>query len=457
MTKKHTIDEALVAGLLLSLLVCMSFYIPLSGTGKTTMPELNVSIREKLDIEFTVFDFLGAISIIDNQNITVEVTNTGSTGYNATLTVLVYNLTNLTHLNLMSTYVDSTVVLHPGNTRGQKYIFAPSEEGNYFVKGSVRYGTRVKEIWGSFNVVGFPQPQEPPPSNQTNQTNQTPSEQPPPSSGGGGGGSGGGSNVTSNVTSNQTISITPPTPSTANVTSRNPSTALDYPERIIVYKNITSLLGIKITNDGDTTISGLIMYVSTPIYFSTDVNPKAQQTLVKNQSVTYLISLFTSDAPVGEYTLEFKTISGQLVKQGNVIIDVRESPESLKDLIYLRILNYEFLLNGISSEASGLGSRGYDVSMPFKFITAADEGLELARGYYDEGEYVKAFGVLLDVEQNIRTAVFALGNVQVKLYAVQRADYYLLIFAVPFILLFIIIYRRRKDRRPKLLREAKEE
>lgn len=475
MPKNYTVDEMLVIGLVFSILLCLSFYLPLNQTGKGATSEINTSIREKMDIDFTAFNLPSSISIIDNANITIEVTNTGSTTYNSTMTIYVYNLSNGTQLNLLSTYVDSTRVLYPGNSRGQMYIFAPASEGSYFVKGSVRYSVRVKEIWGSFQATGFsqlPPPPPPPPSgNQTNQTNQT---QPPSSGGGGstggGGGAGGGGQAqqgngtgggtgtgSGTGTSTGTVPITLPSQPPVSIVPSAAAVSLDFPERIIIYRNISSLLGIKVTNTGGATISGLNMYVSTPTLFNTDINPKGKQFIFKNDSLTFLITLFTSDAPIGEYTLEFKMISGSITKEGAVILDVKEAPSTLKDLIYLRILNYRFLVNDISSQINSLGIKGYDVSVPRRFITAAKDGIDRAQAFYDENENVKAFGELLDVEQNLKDAVFTLGNVAVKLYAVQRADYYLLIFVVPVVLFLIILRRRRKDRRPKLLREAKEE
>ncbi len=476
-------DDILNAAFVLSLLVASTFFIPTNITGKMDVPgpDLNVSVAWKYDIEFTSFDFRSQIYLWEMQNITVEVTNTGSVGYNATMTTYIYNLTNTTILNLLSTYVDVTQMLHPGNSRGQRYYFAPSGEGDYFVRASVRYGTRVKEIWGAFSVTTHIQ--EPPPNqNQTNQSNQTngTQEQPPPGGGGtappgGGGGGGGGSGQggqppgtgpgapgtgsgagtgTGNAT-NIVIVMPLPEPVIPAIPGM-PLISIDYPDRIIVYRNISSLLNIRISNTGSTRIEGLMLYVSTPASFTTDINPKRFQTLVMGQNSTFLVSLLT-DAPAGYYTLEFKFIAPGISKEGSVLIEVRDSPESLRDFIEKTIVNYEFLVSEISAETEGVATRGYDASVPSKFLLSAKAGLERARAYYGDKEYVKAFGELLNVEQDIKNAVFTLGNIAVRYYAAEQPTYLILIFLIPLMLFLLIIYRRRKGRRPRLLREAKEE
>jgi hypothetical protein len=478
----HNLDDMLGMVFVLSLLIAVSFFIPTNMTGKLLevhRPDINVSIREKIDIEFTALDYQGTIFLWDTQNITVEVTNTGSTTYNATMTTYVYNLTNGTVLNLLSTYTDFTQLLYPGNSRGQRYIFAPAEVGDYFIRASVRYGARVQEAWGSFKVTT----EQPPPgqgnqTNQTNQTNGTGGQPPPgtgglpptgggggagagggiggggegegPNAGGGGGGAGGG-----NATGPARVRITiPPVPPMELLGV--PLIKLDYPERIIVYRNMSSLLNIKVSNAGTAKIDNLMLYLSTPATFKTDINPKKPQFLIMNQSVMYIVSLSTSDAAVGEYMLEFKFLAPGLSKEGSVLIEVRESPESLKDFIEKRIVNYEFLVSEISAETEGVAIRGYDASQPAGFLLSAKSGLEKARAYYGDKEYVKAYGELLDVEQNIKDAVFTLGNISIRFYARGEPPYLILIFLVPLALFLLIIYKR-KERRPRLLREAKEE
>jgi hypothetical protein len=393
------------------------------------------------------------------QNITVEIQNLGSTDFDAQITETIYNLSNGTKLNQLAVYVDSSVHLNPGNTRMHKVIFVPETLGSYFIKATVHYGQRVAEQWGSFEVIeqNLTQPTAPPP-NQTNETNET---QPPPDGGGGGGGPT--FNGTGNGTGNASIIQVPPAPPGEIVTLppnvSNYSIKLEYPDRIKIYRNITNLLSVKVINNGRNALNNIVFYASYPDIFGIDINPKTPQSLTSfDQSVTYVISLYTSNASLQEYPFDFEVNSNELKSNGTVMLDVRESPESLRELIEEKLINYKILISDISAEIEAASLRNLDVSVPLSFINSAKRGINNTENLYNAARYEDALDELEKVEADIRDAVFTLGNLSLRLYAVQRIDYLLLLFIIAILAALVLVwYRRRRDRRPRLLQRAKEE
>jgi hypothetical protein len=481
--KETNVEQILLVSLLLSFLVSVSFFLPGEITGHGTEFDLTASIREKMSVEITAFTYEPQITIYDIQNITVEITNTGSTEYDASITETIYNITNGTRLNELAVYFDSTVHLYPGNTRGYKTIFLPYGEGSYFIKVTARYGPRIKEVWGSFEVKNETK-EEPPPeqnqtnppqnqSNQTNQTNQTqlpPGDQlPPPGTGGTGGGGGGGNPPKGNITppkggagGGTTTVIGEPVIPIVEITPAaipNVSMKLEYNDTAVIYRNMTNLIGIKVTNDGRNTLRRVSLYSSYPDVFQVDVNPKLPQTILYNQTVLFLVSAYTENATLRDYLYEFDVVSQDIKANGSIILTVKETPANIRQLIELRMLNYRLLMIDISAEIEAASLRGLNISLPMRFMLSAMDGMSRTEVYYMGGDYDTALNELEKVASDIKDSVFTLGNISLRLYEVKRAaEYVFLIFLVPIALAIVLYYyRKRKNRRPRLLRMKKEE
>jgi hypothetical protein len=202
----------------------------------------------------------------------------------------------------------------------------------------------------------------------------------------------------------------------------------------------------------------MMFYSSYPDVFEVDVNPKAAQVLASGDTVTYIISFYTSNASLREYPFEFEITTQELARSGNVTLDVRETPESLRGLIEERLINYRILISDIEVEIDSAARKNLNVFYPTSFIASAKEGINATQAFYDQGRYEDALNELDKVEKDIKDAVFTLGNATLRLYAVQRFDLLLLLLLILIALAIYYIWRRRrKNRRPRLLQRAKEE
>ncbi|MCX6815503.1 MAG: hypothetical protein NT120_01455 [Candidatus Aenigmarchaeota archaeon] len=430
-------EDFLKIAILIFCLVVASFFLPGKITGKAGDAGVDVSVLSRIGMEITFFDYYPVINLSDYQNISVEIMNSGSEDYDARITEFIYNLSGNATLNLSAEYADSSVHLYPGNTRSHIAIYYPPAPGQYFIKLSIRYGGRLSEVWGSFVVLAPPPP-------------------PPPGGGGGGGGAGGGGGGGQGAGQGQIGGLQP----LPNQFSISTDISLDYPQKIIVYKNITYLMGIKVTNVGKYYIDRMTLHTSIPSTFEIDANPKAEQTLNRNSSLIYLVSINSRNTDVGQYKLDFQVTSYYTKKDGSTVVEVQEVPQFLKDMILNNILNYDFLITEISGEIESAANKGYDMSTPNSYINSAIENLNKTKRYYNFGEYDNALKQMERVDEDLKQSVFTLGNITMNIYAYPVVSYYyIILFIIPILIIAFLLYKKskKKNKRPKILERSKEE
>jgi len=428
---------------LLIALVAISFFVP-AKTGNVTAP-MDVSIRNKTVLDIVGLDFKNEISIYDTQNIFGEILNSGATEYDARISITVYNLTSntSTKMNLVSTYVDSSVHMMPGDRRDFSAIFVPPELGWYYIRFSANYNNRVAETWGSFYV-----------SLTGNELNNT---TPPPTNGTNNTGPG------NNNTTGPPINIIV-TPSNGGVIiNKNvfyvPGMVLEYNPSINVSRNETALLGVKVTNTGNMDLTDVTFHISSPDSFAIDIEPKGFQTIRMNESLYFLVSIDPQNATAGEHDLDF-AVSSQYVKQlGTVTVDVSELPSSLQDQALRKLLNYEYLITDIEPEILNYKDMGFDTTLPESYLDSGKQHLQAAWSLYDQGKYQEALDELTIVEGSLKEIAFLLGNFTIFVVHAEAFPWWIIILIILIALFLVAVYRRekKKNKRPRLLEKMSEE
>jgi hypothetical protein len=435
MTFDYSSKEKIYLVTVLALAIGCSFIFPPRITGKGVESSIDISIRDRTAAEMSDLTYSSMITIYETNNITCEISNTGSTSYNSQLFISIYKLINNT-LNLTSIYTDSQMYLYPGAKRGFKIYFAPPDIGNYYIKATAQYGNRRLETWGSFVVVEkYP---EPPPSNQTNQTN-VPPPAPPPSE----------------------PSWSPQGPVWTKNIIINPKIELEYINNITLYRNQSETIYVKATNTGNFAAENVFMYVSSPLDLEADFSPKYPQLLQINESFVFIIRLSPKDNVTGTYQVEFEVTSQYAKAKGIIDVTVREFPPDIADYIRKKIENLEYLNSEIGSEIGSYNSKGYDTSLPQSLLENSNEAVALAKDYLNRADYKHALEQLETAQWNIGQAVFALGNLRLPTIAKAESPWQnLLLLLILAVIIFFIAYMRRekkKNKRPRLLEHVGEE
>ena len=86
-------------------------------------------------------------------------------------------------------------------------------------------------------------------------------------------------------------------------------------------------------------------------------------------------------------------------------------------------------------------------------------GLQIAKEYFNSGDYESAKDRLDRVKKDFGDVVFQLANSQLKFYAAPAfSPFLIIIIAILIGIIFLFLLRRKREkRRPKLLREVSEE
>jgi uncharacterized membrane protein YgcG len=448
-TFNYSRKESTYLVILFVFLILISFFMPENMTGKAASDStVNVMVRNRTLIDITLFDYSSKITIYDTQNITAEVTNIGSSTYDARIAEYIYNLSN-NSLNLISSYYDSSVHLYPGNKRVHKAIFVPPELGTYFIKLSVSYGGRLLEVWGTFTVTG---PVTTPPGNGTG--NGTGNGN---GTGGGGGASGGGGGAGSGGGAG---ALPPRNPVDITHVTVAPKLKIEYPKNITIYRNQTDIVNIKATNIGNFSLNNLLLYLSSPNELETDIDPKAPQNLGLNESVIFLVFIKPRQAAVNNYTLDFEVTSQYVKEMGSVTVFIKDYFESMKGFILNKIINYEYLIAEIEAEVETAKINGLNADVPKAYIALAREEVNSAKSFYEKEDYENALEQLTTAEKNMGQAVFMLGNLRLPTREYAAFPYYTIFLLILFVLLLFLILlgkRKKKKKRPRLLERSGEE
>jgi len=403
------------------LVIALIFINPVSKMTGFILGQAEVSIKESLLGKVTGLDYKYSINISEIQNITAEFTNIGSLPLTSKMEITIYYY-NETKLDPVAYYYDSYVNLLPGMKRSYKVTFTPPYYGNYYIKVRVPYDTKVTELWGSFSVT-FVFPPVPP-----------------------------------------IIIIVPPS-GTGNITYKIleagiPRLTAEYQNKYDLNPGQSILIPINANNTGEVSLLNLRFSTSTTSLIETDINPKTLMILRPGTSYLFLLSVtIPADTPIGVYPLNFEIICDKTVETGTISLNVTSVEVSIRDEVYQTILNYDYLVGELEKKISDAIAEGVDVTDAERSLERAKLGLQVAKDYFNSGDYESARNRLDEVKKDFEDVVFQIANAQLKLYAAPAfSPFIIVIVAIIIGLIFLVVLRRRKEkRRPKLLREVSEE
>lgn len=379
----------------------------------------NVSIKETLKGKINL-DYQPYINITDVQNITAEFINVGSVPLTERIEETIYYY-NETRLNPVAYYYDSSAYLNPGSRRIYKTVFTPPYYGTYYIKVRAPYDTKVAELWGVFTVVYYV-------------------ELPPPI----------------------VIVVPPSRPGEITYITLEPGIprlSLQYQNYYDLYPGQSLMISIIVNNTGTANLYNLRLSTSTTSLIITDVNPKVVSSLATNKSELFLISLtIPKDIQPGTYPLIFEVLSDKTMETGTITLNIKSEEVSIKDEVYQMLLNYEYLASEIEKKISDAISEGLDVSIAQRSFEKAKLNLKRAREYFNAGEYENAKEKLDEVKKGFEDTIFQLAHAKLKLYVAPAfSPFIIVILAIVIAIVFLFALKRRKKKRPKLLKEVTEE
>lgn len=378
-------------------------------------PSINVSITEALESEILLV-YEPYLKLGGRQDIFTEFKNIGSVTFDSTIEETVYYL-NGSRIEDLVTYYDTEVTLLPGERRPFNAVFVPTLPGVYYIRVRVPYGTRVKQAWGSFLVYTDP------------------------------------------TTTTTTTSPPAPAPTTPRPEGM-PNQTLEYPERVSVVQGESRSFDITVTNTGERDLRDVTFYISLSNVLDVDINPKILSVLSQDRSQTFVITIEAPNGTTpGEYTLEFDFVTQVTKKDGRIFVDVLESNVSVIDYLSDVLLNYRFLLDKLESEIYIAYLDGQDMDSANQSLSLAKESLDLAEGLYESGDWEACGDELKKTQTYIEEAVFKMASSTIYVYepAAYMPFALVLVWIGVAIALFVILYLwRRRERRPKSLKENPE-
>lgn len=406
--------------IILSLIVVLIFINPVSKITGLILEEAEVSIKESLVGKITGLDFKSVLNISEIQNITAEFTNIGSLTLTSKIEITIYYY-NGTRLDPIAYYYDSYAQLFPGSKRSYKTAFMPPYYGTYYIKVRVPYDTKVTELWGAFSIQYFIPPLPPiiivvPPAGE--------------------------GTVTYNI---EEVGI--------------PRLTAEYQKSYDLNLGQSILISVNATNTGQASLYNLRFSTSTSSLIVTEVNPKTFMKLRPNESMLFLVSItIPKRTPLGVYPLNFEIICDKTIETGTISLNITSVEISIKDDVYQTILNYDYLISELEKKISDAISEGIDVTNAERSLDRAKLGLQIAKESFYAGNYEDARDRLDEIKKDFEDVVFQLANAQLKFYAAPAfSPFLIIIIAILLAIIFLYLRSRKKEKRPRLLKEVSEE
>jgi len=402
--------------LLIFILLLVSLLLLSKYSGYLIFSTVNVSVEPKKEMKILI-NYQPVIDITERENITVEVVNTGSVEIYEELMVRIY-FYNRT-LKPIAEYFDSPKILLPDERSPFYFVFVPSDVGAYFIQARGTYNGKLIETWRRFDVIIRPilQPVVLPPE---------------------------------------------------RVPSYIPAPFFLAPPKLSIYvKNLTDafqdsfvLIPITLVNEGDRDAYEIKPYFSYPRALEVSISPIYIKQLSPRENITFLLKIkIPADFQPGIYQLLFEASSNETKASKEFYLNVFSKIIDLTSDIYEKILSVEYMLSQSRIRMNILEERGIDVTRVNSTLSLAEFHLKKAKDHLSKKQFDES---LKEVEEAAKLISDALIEMETLMIIMPKAylNYLLLaiillsIFAAIF---FITLYRKRRIRKPKLLRELESE
>jgi hypothetical protein len=397
--------------LLLLVLLALSLVVTPEITG-FSIHQLSVSVNGKMKGEISAFAFDPLVNISTPQNIYLEFLNSGTENYTVKIEEFVYFYED-DKLEEMAYYYDSSVQLFPGMRRPFQSSYVPRDMGTYYIKARITYGTKRMEAWGSF-YVQYP-----------GYSPYIPAEYQP----------------------------------IIHYVTVEPSLVLEYPESIEVYPGRSILTNVKVKNTGNATIHEVSLHLSATNMLDIDMNPKDSYYLEPGETLTFLLDVYAdNNIPIDTYPIDFELVTREVKKTGTITVDVKPYNMTLEEEVRKTIQNYEYLINELQMEILEATAKDLNVTSAQADLDQAKQMMQDAKDQYDAMEYGRAMSTLQDIKDILKDVAMKLSQAYFTVFVAPAfSPYWILLIAILMAIIFLFLFKRRKrEKKPKLLRASEE-
>ncbi|MCS7093968.1 MAG: hypothetical protein RMJ18_02185 [Candidatus Aenigmarchaeota archaeon] len=380
-------------------------------TGYFVSPGLNVTVKEVKDAKI-LLDYKPIIDITERQNITAEIINTGSVQIEEEMFLRVYYFNG--SLKPIGEYLDSLNVLKPGERRNFKIVFVPESVGTYYIQARAKYDSKTTETWGRFDVVIFPV--------------LVPVIQPP-----------------------QVVGT--PTPVIVYLS----------PPRLEIYANDTFnvqqggelIISLIVKNLGERDAYELKPYISYPSGLEVSVSPLFVSILPANKTSSFLLYV---KVPVeflpGLYQIVFEVSANETRASKVLNLNVSKFVLDLTQDYREKIISLELVISEVKARALYLESMGFDVSKIKATIELADYYVKRAREFLEKKDFENCQSEIFKALELISQVLIEMETIlMIAPRAVPKYLYVgIVVLCLVVVIAFFVLYRKRKEKRPKLLK-----
>ncbi|MEM5875615.1 MAG: hypothetical protein QXX45_03555 [Candidatus Aenigmatarchaeota archaeon] len=402
---------------LISVLFIILISVFLKTSGYLIFFNLNVSVSEKKEAKI-LLGYKPIMDIVEKQNITAEIINTGSLTIEEEMFIRIYYYNK--SLVAIGEYWDSLHILKPGERNVFRITFVPESTGTYFIQAKAKYDGRTTETWGRIDVLIYP---------IYHYVIQPPKK------------------------------VEKPTPVLFYLTP--PKLDILTNDSFKTYFGSELIIPIIVKNLGDRDAYELRPYVSYPSDFQVDIYPNFVKILSSNKSVNFLLKVkIPLDYQEGIYQLFFEIVGNETAAKKTIDIYVEKFIEDLTKDYKEKILSLEFLISEIRSKVVDLSIQGYDVSELFKKIEIVESYLVRAKSFLEVKDYENCYKYIMYSINLISEILMEIENAYLITPKAYENYFFIILFIVIIIavILFIVIYlKKRKEKRPKILKEIEAE
>lgn len=387
-------------------------------TGHLTYSAFNVSVAERKEAKI-LLNYRHLIDISEKQNISAEFVNLGSVTIEEEMFIRIYYYNQ--SLRPIGEYLDSLRILKPGERVSFRIVFVPDNVGTYYIQARGRYNGRTTETWGRFDVVIYPL---------------------------------------------YSYEVQPP----KQVEKKEPFIVYLSPPKLEIFLNETHrayvggeiLIPLLVRNSGEREVFDLRFYISYPSGLEVSFFPPYVKLLEPNQTVAVLLKVFVPSSFLeGLYQLNLEAVSNETRVSRIINLNVTKMIPDLSEEYKEKILSLEILLSEIKKRIISLELRGYDVRLLSEKIALAEENLKNALSFIESLDWENSSKLIFSTTQIISEILLEIESMMLltpKAYPRHFFVGLIVLVLTSFLVLLVLIYwKKRRERRPKLLRGIESE
>jgi hypothetical protein len=135
-------------------------------------------------------------------------------------------------------------------------------------------------------------------------------------------------------------------------------------------------------------------------------------------------------------------------EEKNIMLEVTSEIPSTTEDFNETVLNYEYIISEIQNEIDSAVIKGIDVKLPQETLNEAKTALEIAKDYYQHGNYDNARIKLAEVKKYLEDAVYQLAVAGISIQMPASHPIYLILIIIIigiFLGISIILLKRKRE------------